>query len=207
MHRRKHWGKSDSERRERSRTDESGTAVGSVGSSSNVMDGLLATTLDGLPVVRSAGSPSNVMTGSPSNVVAGSQSNVVAGSPSNVVAGSPSNVMAGSPANVVAVSPSNVVAGSPSNVVAGSPSNVVAGSPSNVVAGSPSNVVAKHSISQETQKNYQANISQFKQAFIDFKAIIASDSSNTQTNFGIVFLDTFPYVAANNQSKDNKKIV
>ena len=32
------------------------------------------------------------------------------------------------------------------------------------------------------------------------------DSSNTQTDFDIVFLHTFPDVAANYQSKDNKKL-
>ena len=256
MPRRKHWRKSDSKRRERSRTDESETAVRSVGSPSNGVDGLPATTLNGLPAV---GSPSIMLVGSPSNVVAaGSPSNVVAtGSPSNVVAPvSPSNVVAaGSPSNVVATgSPSNVVALSPSSVVAGSPSSVGAshmanhstnhssnhsisqetqrnyqanpGSPSNVVASHmanrPSNVVASlkanhstnhstnhssnHSISQETQRNYQANINQFKQAIIDFESIIASDSSNTQTDFDIVFLDTFPDVAANYQSKDNTEL-
>ena len=165
MPRRKNWRKSDSKRRERSRTDESETAVRSVGSPSNGVDGLPATMLDGLPAVRSVGSPSSVVAGSPSNVVAGS----------------------------------------PSNVVAGSPSNVVAGRPSNVVAGSPS-VGANHSISQETQRNYQANISQFKQAIIDFKSIITRDSSNTQTDFDIMFLDTFPDVSANYQSKDNKEL-
>ena len=82
MPRRKHWRKSDSKRRERSRTDESETAVRSVGSPSNG-DGLPATTLYGLPAV---GNPFIMVVGSPSNVVA-------AGSPSNVVAtGSPSNV-------------------------------------------------------------------------------------------------------------------
>ena len=60
MPRRKHWWKSASKRRERSKTDQSETAV------------------------RSVGSPSNVSAGSPSNVVAGSPSNVVAGSPSSV---------------------------------------------------------------------------------------------------------------------------
>ena len=65
---------------------------------------------------------------------------------------------------------------------------------------------ANHNISQETQRNYQANISQFKQAIIDFRSIIASDSSNTQTNFDVAFLDTFPDVAANYQSKDNKEL-
>ena len=247
MPRRKHWRKSDSKRRERSRTDESETAVRSVGSPSNG-DGLPATTLDGLPAV---GGPFIMVVGSPSNVVAaGIPSNVVAtGSPSNVVAPvSPSSVVAaGSPSNVVATgSPSNVVALSPSSVVAGSPSSVGAshttnhssnhsisqetqrnyqanpGSPSNVVASQkanrPSSMVASHmanhstnhssnhSISQETQRNYQANIHQFKQAIIDFKSIIASDSSNTQTDFDIVFLDTFPDVAANYPSKDNKEL-
>ena len=199
MPRRKHWRKSDSKRRERSRTDESETAVRSVGSPSNG-DGLPATTLDGLPAV---GTPFIMVVGSPSNVVA-------AGSPSNVVAtGSPSNVVAPvSPSNVVAAgSPSNVVAtGSPSNVVALSPPSVVAGSPSRVGASHTTNHSSNHSISQETQRNYQANISQFKQAIIDLKSIIASDSSNTQTDFDIVFLDTFPDVAANYQSKDNKEL-
>ena len=252
MPRRKHWRKSDSKRRERSRIDESETAVRSVGSPSNGVDGLAATTLDGLPAV---GSPSIMLVGSPSNVVAaGSPSNAVAtGSPSNVVAPvSPSNVVAaGSPSNVVATgSPSNMVALSPSSVVAGSHSSAGAshmadhstnyssnhsisqetqrnyqaypGSPSNVVASHmanrPSTVVASlkanhstnhssnHSISQETQRNYQANINQFKQAIIDFKSIITSDSSNTQTDFDIVFQDTFPDVAANYQSKDNKEL-
>ena len=199
MPRRKHWRKSDSKRRERSRTDESETAVRSVGSPSNG-DGLPATTLDGLPAV---GTPFIMVVGSPSNVVA-------AGSPPNVVAtGSPSNVVAPvSPSNVVAAgSPSNVVAtGSPSNVVALSPPSVVAGSPSRVGASHTTNHSSNHSISQETQRNYQANISQFKQAIIDLKSIIASDSSNTQTDFDIVFLDTFPDVAANYQSKDNKEL-
>ena len=119
--------------------------------------------------------------------------------------GCPSNMVVGSPSNLVAPrSQSNVVAtGSPSNVVAtGSPSNVVASQKAN----HSSNHSSNHSISQETQRNYQTNISQFKQAIIDFKSIIASDSSNTQTDFDIVFLDTFPDVAASYQSKDNKEL-
>ena len=165
MPRRKQWRKSDSKRRERSRTDESETAVRSVGSPSNGVAGLPATTLDGLPAV---GSPSNMVVGSPSNLVA-------PGSPSNVVA-------------------------------TGSPSNVVASQKANHSPNHSSNHSSNHSFSQETQRNYQTNISQFKQAIIDFKSIIASDSSNTQTDFDIVFLDTFPDVAANYQSKDNKEL-
>ena len=173
MPRRKQWRKSASKRRERSRTDESETAVRSVGSPSNRVVGLPATTLDGLPAV---GSPSIMVVGSPSNLVA-----------------------TGSPPHVVAT-------GSPPHVVAESPPHVVAESPPHVVALSPSRVGANHSSSQETQRNYQTNISQFKLTIIDFKSIIASDSSNTQTDFDIVFLDTFPVDAANYQSKDNKEL-
>ena len=82
----------------------------------------------------------------------------------------------------------------------------MAGSPSSVGASHKTNHSSNHSICQETQRHYQANISQFKQAIIDFKSIIASDSSNTQRDFDIVLLDTFPDVAANYQSKDNKKL-
>ena len=140
MPRRKQWRKSESKRRERSRTDESETAV------------------------RSVGSPSNMVVGSPSILMA-------PGSPTNVVASE-----------------------SPSNVVAGQKAN------------HSSNHSTNHSISQETQRNYETNISQFKQAIIDFKSIIASDNSNTQTDFDIVFLATFPDVAAIYQSKDNKEL-
>ena len=37
-----------------------------------------------------------------------------------------------------------------------------------------------------------------------FKSLIASDSSNTQTSFDVVFLDNFPEVAANYQSRDKE---
>ena len=173
MPRRKQWRKSVSKRRERSRTDESETAVRSVGSPSNGKAGLPATTLDGLPAV---GSPSNMVVGSPSNLVA-------QGSPSIMVA-----------------------TGSPSNVVARQKANHSTNHSSNHSTNHSSNHSSNHSISQETQRNYQTNISQFKQAIIDFKSIIASDSSNTQTDFDTVFLDTFPDVAANYQSEDNKEL-
>ena len=127
----------------------------------------------------------------------------------------------GSPPHVVATgSPPQMVADSPPHVVAESPPHVVAESPTHVVALSPSRVGANHSISkethinyqtnisfrQETQRNYQTNICQFKQAITDFTSIIASESSNTQTDFDIVFLDTFPDVVANYKSKDNKEL-
>ena len=164
MPRQKHWRKSDSKRRERSRIDENETAVRSVESPSNRVDGLAATTLDGLPAV---GSLSIMLVGSPSNMVA---------------------------------------TGSPSNVVAGQKVNHSTNHSINHSTNQSTNHSSNHSISQETQRNYQANINQFKQAIIDFKSIIASDSSNKQTDFDIVFLDTFPGVAANYQSKDNKEL-
>ena len=187
MPRRKQWRKSESKRRERSRTDESETAVRSVGSPSSGVAGLPATTLDGLPAV---GSPSIMVVGSPSNPMA-------TGSPPHVVA-------TGSPPHVVAESPPHVVAESPPHVVVLSPSRV--GANHSISQETQRNYQTNISISQETQRNYQTNISQFKQAIIDFKSIIASDSSNTQTDFDIVFLDTFPDVAANYQSKDNKEL-
>ena len=187
MPRRKHWRKSDCKRRERSRTDESETAVRSVGSPSNRVAGLPATTLDGLPAL---GSASIMVVGGPSNLMA-------TGSPPHVVA-------TGSPPHVVAESPPHVVAESPPHVVALSPSRV--GANHSISQETQRNYQTNTSISQETQRNYQTNISQFKQAIIDFKSIIASDSSNTQTDFDIVFLDTFPDVAANDQSKDNKEL-
>ena len=187
MPRRKHWRKSDCKRRERSRTDESETAVRSVGSPSNRVAGLPATTLDGLPAL---GSASIMVVGGPSNLMA-------TGSPPHVVA-------TGSPPHVVAESPPHVVAESPPHVVALSPSRV--GANHSISQETQRNYQTNTSISQETQRNYQTNISQFKQAIIDFKSIIASDSSNTQTDFDIVFLVTFPDVAANDQSKDNKEL-
>ena len=181
MPRQKHWRKSDSKRRERSRIDESETAVRSVGSPSNRVDGLAATTLDGLPAV---GSPSIMLVGSPSNVVA-------TGSPSIVVATG---------------SPSNVVARQKANHSTNHSTNHSSNHSTNHSSNHSTNHSSNHSISQETQRNYQANINQFKQAITDFKSIIASDSSNTQTDFDIVFLDAFPDVAANYQSKDNKEL-
>ena len=101
-------------------------------------------------------------------------------------------------------SPSNVVAGSPSNVVAGSPSNVVVGSPSNVVAGNKDNTwTNSQNISKMKQievKSEHANINQFKQAILDVTSLVANVSSNLQTDFETVFLDTFPDINADYQS-------
>ena len=121
--------------------------------------------------------------------------------------GSPPHVVAtGSPMHVVAESPPHVVAVSPPHVVAESPPHVVALTNHTISQETQRNYQTNISISQKTQRNNQTNISQFKQAIIDFKSIIASDSSNTQTDFDIVFLDAFPDVAANDQLKYNKEL-
>ena len=150
------------------------------------MAGLPATTSDGLPAVES---PSIMVVGSPSNLMAN---------------GRPPHVVPESTPHVVAKNPPHVVTESPPHLVALSPSRV--GANHSISQETQRNYQTNISFSQETQRNYQSNISQFKQVIIDFKSIIASDSSNTQTNFDIEFLDTFPDVAANYQSKDNKEL-
>ena len=52
----------------------------------------------------------------------------------------------------------------------------------------------------------QANISQFEQVNFDLKSLIASESSNIRTDFYTVFLDSFPDVATNYQSRVDKTI-
>ena len=100
----------------------------------------------------------------------------------------------------VTLSPPNVVAGSPPNVVAGSPSNVVAGSPSNLVAHDKGKQINGKDKQIHARTCKQANICQFKQAIIELNSLIANISSNVQTDFDTVFLDTFPQVYADHQS-------
>ena len=100
----------------------------------------------------------------------------------------------------VTLSPPNVVAGSPPNMVAGSPSNVVAGSPSNLVAHDKGKQINGKDKQIHSRTSKQANICQFKQAIIELNSLIANISSNVQTDFDTVFLDTFPQVYADHQS-------
>ena len=159
----------------------------------------------GSPPREVAGSPPREVAGSPPREVAGSPPREVAGSPPRDVAGSPPREVAGSPPRVVASSPS--VARSPSSVGAGSPS--VARSPSSVGAGSP--IVARSPFSvrappdkkKEQAKNDQE--SQFKQTIIDIHLIIEKVSSNLQTDFDTVFLEAFPDVAKDFQSRVNEE--
>ena len=208
MPRRKGWKWSEQKRkewRERLRADGSDgdrgrSSVDSGGGESE------ATVRYESPSERGAGSPPREVAGSPPREVAGSPPKEVAGSPPKEVAGSPPKEVAGSPPRVVASSPS--VARSPSSVGAGSPS--VARSPSSVGAGSPSVAQSPSSMGAPAgkRKELQAKIdkeSQFKQTITDIYSIIEKVSSNLQTDFDTVFLEGFPDVATDFQSRVNEE--
>ena len=91
MPRRKHWRKSDSKRREKSRTDDSETTV--------------TGKYTGSPEQFPAGSPGRYQAGSPEQMPAGSRGRYQAGSPEQMPAGSPDRNQARSPERMPAQSP------------------------------------------------------------------------------------------------------
>ena len=91
MPRRKHWRKSDSKRRERSKTDESETTI--------------TGKYTGSPEQFRQGSPGMYQAGSPKRMPAGSPGRNQAGSPNQMPAGSPGRNQAGSPEQMPAKSP------------------------------------------------------------------------------------------------------
>ena len=159
MPRRKHWRKSDSKRRERSRTDESETTV------------------------------TGKYTGSPEQLLR-------QGSPEQLLRqGSPGRNQAGSPEQLLRQ-------GSPGRNQAGSPEQFRQGSPKKqadlekpVHSNKSDKLVQKEKVHS---KNEEFQCSDF------FKSLTASDSSNSQTSFDAVFMDTFPDVVANYQSRDKE---
>ena len=159
MPRRKHWRKSDSKRRERSRTDESETTV------------------------------TGKYTGSPGRNQARSPGRNQARSPGRNQARSPGRNQAGSPEQLLRQ-------GSPGRNQAGSPEKQQASDLEKQVHSNKSDKVAQ----KETvhSKNEEFQCSDF------FKSLTASDSSNSQISFDAVFLDTFPDVIANYQSRDKE---
>ena len=166
MPRRKHWRKSDSKRRERSRTDESETTV------------------------------TGKYTGSPEQLLR---------------QGSPGGNQAGSPGRNQAVSPEGNQAGSPGRNQAGSPGRNQAGSPERMPAKSPEKKQADlekpvHSNKSDklVQKEKVHSKNEEFQCSDFFKSLTASDSSNSQTSFDAVVMDTFPDVVANYQSRDKE---
>ena len=176
MPRRKHWRKSDSKRRERSRTDESETTV----------------------TGKYTGSPEQLLRqGSPEQLLRqGSPGRNQAGSPEQLLRqGSPGRNQAGSPEQLLRQ-------GSPGRNQAGSPEQFRQGSPKKqadlekpVHSNKSDKLVQKEKVHS---KNEEFQCSDF------FKSLAASDRSNSQTSFDAVFMDTFPDVVANYQSRDKE---
>ena len=193
MPRRKHWRKSDSKRRERSRTDESETTV--TGKYTGSPEQLLR-----------QGSPEQLLRqGSPGRNQAGSPEQLLRqGSPGRNQAGSPEQLLRqGSPGRNQAGSPEQLLRqGSPGRNQAGSPEQFRQGSPKKqadlekpVHSNKSDKLVQKEKVHS---KNEEFQCSDF------FKSLTASDSSNSQTSFDAVFLETFPDVVANYQSRDKE---
>ena len=157
MPRRKHWRKSDSKRRERSRTDESETTV------------------------------TGKYTESPGRNQARS--------PGRNQARSPGRNQARSPGRNQARSPGRNQARSPERMPAKSPEKKQADLEKPVHSNKSDKLVQKEKVHS---KNEEFQCSDF------FKSLTPSDSSSSQTSFDAVFMDTFPDVVANYQSRDKE---
>ena len=165
MPRQKHWRKSDSKRRERSRTDESETTV------------------------------TGKYTESPGRNQARSPGRNQARSPGRNQARSPGRNQARSPGRNQARSPGRNQARSPERMPAKSPEKKQADLEKPVHSNKSDKLVQKEKVHS---KNEEFQCSDF------FKSLTASDSSNSQTSFDAVFMDTFPDVVANYQSRDKE---
>ena len=165
MPRRKHWRKSDSKRRERSRTDESETTV------------------------------TGKYTESPGRNQARSPGRNQARSPGRNQARSPGRNQARSPGRNQARSPGRNQARSPERMPAKSPEKKQADLEKPVHSNKSDKLVQKEKVHS---KNEEFQCSDF------FKSLTPSDSSSSQTSFDAVFMDTFPDVVANYQSRDKE---
>ena len=131
-------------------------------------------------------------------------------SPERMPARSPARKQARSPARKQAQSPERMPARSPARKQARSPARKQAQSPEWMPAQSPERkqasnlekpIHSKNSDKLVQKEEVHCKNEEFQ--YSDYlKSFIASDTSNTQTDFDIVFLDTFPDVAASYQSKD-----
>ena len=203
MPRRKHWRKSDSKKRERARTDESETTV--TGKYTGSPEQLLR---QGSPEqLLRQGSPEQLLRqGSPEQLLRqGSPEQLLRqGSPGRNQAGSPEQLLRqGSPGRNQAGSPEQLLRqGSPGRNQAGSPEQFRQGSLKKqadlekpVHSNKSDKLVQKENVHS---KNEEFQCSDF------FQSLTASDSSNSQTSFDAVFMDTFPDVVANYQSRDKE---
>ena len=181
MPRRKHWRKSDSKRRERSRTDESETTV--------------TGKYTGSPGRNQARSPGKNQARSPGKNQARSPGRNQARSPGRNQARSPGRNEARSPGRNQARSPGRNQAGSPERMPAKSPEKKQADLEKPVHSNKSDKLVQKEKVQS---KNEEFQCSDF------FKSLTASDSLNSQTSFDAVFMNTFPDVVANYQSRDKE---
>ena len=160
----------------------------------------------GSPGRNQAGSPEQLLRqGSPGRNQAGSPEQLLRqGSPGRNQAGSPEQLLRqGSPGRNQAGSPEQLLRqGSPGRNQAGSPEQFRQGSPKKqadlekpVHSNKSDKLVQKEKVNS---KNEEFQCSDF------FKSLTASDSSNSQTSFDAVFMDTFPDVVANYQSRDKE---
>ena len=181
MPRRKHWRKSDSKRRERSRTDESETTVTGKYTES--------------PGRNQARSPGRNQARSPGRNQARSPGRNQARSPGRNQARSPGRNQARSPGRNQARSPGRNQARSPERMPAKSPEKKQADLEKPVHSNKSDKLVQKEKVHS---KNEEFQCSDF------FKSLTPSDSSSSQTSFDAVFMDTFPDVVANYQSRDKE---
>ena len=196
MPRRKHWRKSDSKRRERSSTDESETTV--TGKYTGSPEQLLR---QGSPEqLLRQGSPGRNQAGSPEQLLRqGSTGRNQAGSLEQLLRqGSPGRYQAGSPEQLLRQ-------GSPGRNQAGSPEQLLRqGSPEKKQAPDLEKPVHSNKSDKLVQKEKVHSKNEEFQCSDFFKSLTASDSLNSQTSFDAVFMDTFPDVVANYQSRDKE---
>ena len=212
MPRRKHWRKSDSKKRERSRTDESETTV--TGKYTGSPEQLLR---QGSPEqLLRQGSPEQLLRqGSPEQLLRqGSPEQLLRqGSPEQLLRqGSPGRNQAGSPEQLLRQGgPGRNQAGSPEQLLRqGSPGRNQVGSPEQFRQGS---LKKQADLEKQVHSNKSDKLVQKEKVHSKneefqcsdfFKSLTASDSSNSQTSFDAVFMDTFPDVVANYQSRDKE---
>ena len=160
------------------------------------------------------GSPGRNQAGSPEQLLRqGSPGRNQAGSPEQLLRqGSPGRNQAGSPEQLLRQgSPGRNQAGSPEQLLRqGSPGRNQAGSPEQFRQGSPKKqadlekLVHSNKSDKLVQKEKVHSKNEEFQCSDFFKSLTASDSSNSQTSFDAVFMDTFPDVVANYQSRDKE---
>ena len=198
MPRRKHWRKSDRKRRERSKTDESETTV--TGKYTGSPEQLRTES----PGRNQARSPGRNQARSPGRNQAQSPGRNQARSPGRNQARSPGRNQARSPGRNQARSPGRNQARSPGRNQARSPGRNQARSPEKKQASDLEKPVHSNKSDKLVQKETVHSKNEEFQCSDFFKSLTASDSSNSQTSFDAVFLDTFPDVVANYQSRDKE---